>query len=647
VWLDGAKKEGLPNGTYGTSIDIFKAMNPSEFILVAWEQNGIPLSPDHGFPLRIVVPGSVGGRCVKWLEHITVTDRPSENFYHFHDNRILPSHVDAALAASEGWFYREEYLYNELNVNSSIVYPAHGETIQAMEAGVYTMKGFAYSGGGRKITRVEVSFDLGESWQLCTLQYPEERYSSAPRYGKYFCWMFWEFTIDKRDLMAFAKQGRDIRCRAWDVSNNTQPSRITWNLLGMGNNCEYTVKMNIRKEFGMKLLEFVHPVSEGSTRTGWMKMPEPAETVAEPVKRTKKKSKPAKQFTLKDVEQHNSEDSAWIIVNNRVYDTTAYLGDHPGGAESIIMNAGVDSTDDFLAIHSEKAKERLEDFYIGDLVEKVSTPEASKAVRAKRTDLVALTTKKWQEFELIGRKEVSHDTRLFTFKLQTPEHRLGLPTGYHMFTKGTVDGKSVIRAYTPVSSEDDLGVFVLCIKVYFDGVHPNFPDGGKMSQYMEQMKIGEKLKVKGPVGHFEYKGRGQIVKKGKEHFAKSIGMICGGTGVTPAYQVIQAIYKDKGDKTEISLLYANKTEDDILMREELDRMASERDNISVWYTVSAAPKRWRYSTGLVTKRMIGEHIPAPADDCFVGMCGPPQMMSDCCVPNLTKLGHREQQMVFF
>jgi DMSO/TMAO reductase YedYZ molybdopterin-dependent catalytic subunit len=76
--------------------------------MVAFEQNGEPLQPDHGFPLRLIIPGWIGGRMVKWLSEIRVSATPSENHYHFNDNRILPPEVDAERATAENWWTRPE-----------------------------------------------------------------------------------------------------------------------------------------------------------------------------------------------------------------------------------------------------------------------------------------------------------------------------------------------------------------------------------------------------------------------------------------------------------------------------------------------------------------------------------------------------------
>ena len=77
-------------------------MDRAEDVILAYQQNGKYLEPDHGFPIRLIIPGYIGGRMVKWLNKIVVTSQESGNYYHFHDNRVLPSHVDAETAKAEG-----------------------------------------------------------------------------------------------------------------------------------------------------------------------------------------------------------------------------------------------------------------------------------------------------------------------------------------------------------------------------------------------------------------------------------------------------------------------------------------------------------------------------------------------------------------
>eukprot|EP00730_Choanoeca_flexa_P012578 TRINITY_DN4412_c0_g1_i1.p1 TRINITY_DN4412_c0_g1~~TRINITY_DN4412_c0_g1_i1.p1 ORF type:complete len:325 (+),score=73.59 TRINITY_DN4412_c0_g1_i1:34-1008(+) len=246
-------------------------------------------------------------------------------------------------------------------------------------------------------------------------------------------------------------------------------------------------------------------------------------------------------------------------------------------------------------------------------------------------------------FKLIKREELSHDTRLFRFALQSDKHVLGLPVGKHMNFSAKVDGKLVVRSYTPVSSDDDIGYFDLVIKVYRPAP-PKFPEGGKLSQYFDDMKIGDTIDVVGPKGHIEYKSPGVLNLAGKTKKdptrslnVKHIGMMAGGTGITPCLQLIRDILKHASDNTKVSLIFANKTEEDILLRKELDEAAKD-PRFHVWYTLDSAPAGWKYSEGFITEDMIKEHLPAAGPDAHVLMCGPPPMIKFACIPNLEKLG---------
>jgi nitrate reductase (NAD(P)H) len=79
-----------PHGQYGTSVKLNWVMDYNRGIMLAHKMNGEPLRPDHGRPLRAVIPGQIGGRSVKWLKKLIITDAPSTNWYHLYDNRVLP-----------------------------------------------------------------------------------------------------------------------------------------------------------------------------------------------------------------------------------------------------------------------------------------------------------------------------------------------------------------------------------------------------------------------------------------------------------------------------------------------------------------------------------------------------------------------------
>lgn len=658
VHLEGVQSEDLPNGLYATSIDILTATNPFDHVLLAWNQNGVELHPDHGFPLRAIVPGFVGGRSVKWLQRVTVSATSSDNFYHFHDNRIMPPFVDAERATDEGWWFREEFVYNQLNVNSTIVHPTHEQTlILSSQNESLTVKGFGLSGGGRKVTRVEVTLDKGRNWRLCNLSYPEEKYSATPTYGRYYCWMFFEIKISMRELFEVARSGGEIRSRAWDSSSNVQPLEHTWNVLGHGNNTQFRLKLEIVHTNEGEAVKFIHPVATADLETGWMHTDkreteprEEREPFVENVSESSATGEDEMIFDEAEVAKHSSADDCWIVVNDGVYDVTSYLMEHPGGAESILLNGGMDATEDFIAIHSDKATKQLEDFRIGSL-RKMDSPVASAKPSLplksrKQASRIALDPSKWIDFELIERVDVNWNTRLYTFALQSPEHTLGLPVGYHVFVKATVNGQKLIRSFTPVSSEKDKGRVVFCVKTYFANANPEFPDGGKMSQHFERLKIGEMIAIRGPLGHVEYTGPGDIIIHGERRRVSKLGMICGGTGITPAFQIIKSIYDNPNDQTEIKLVYANNKEEDILMKDELLAM-SERENIYVWFTVATAGNEWTMSKGHVTRGMIAKHIPQPSKDTVIGLCGPPPMITKACLPILANLNHDRKNIAIF
>ena len=97
---------------------------------LSYAQNMSPLMPDHGFPLRVIIPGFIGGRMVKWLTRINIIPNESTNHYHYHDNRVLPPQVTSyEQSIAEEWWYKPEYIFNELNINSAIASPDHAQEI--------------------------------------------------------------------------------------------------------------------------------------------------------------------------------------------------------------------------------------------------------------------------------------------------------------------------------------------------------------------------------------------------------------------------------------------------------------------------------------------------------------------------------------
>ena len=135
---------------------------------------------------------------------------------------------------------------------------------------------------------------------------------------------------------------------------------------------------------------------------------------------------------------------------------------------------------------------------------------------------------------------------------------------------------------------------------------------GNISKYISLLKIGDNIRVKGPKGQFTY----------APTLSRALGMIAGGTGITPMLQIIRASLKNSSDKTQLSLIYANVNPEDILLKKELDELAAKHsDRFTVYYVLNNAPEGWTGGVGFVSKEQIEKYLPKTSDDIKVLMCG--------------------------
>jgi nitrate reductase (NAD(P)H) len=264
---------------------------------------------------------------------------------------------------------------------------------------------------------------------------------------------------------------------------------------------------------------------------------------------------------------------------------------------------------------------------------------------------IALDPKKWIPLVCDAKVPLSHDTILLRLKLESEGHQCGLPVGYHLYLRGDRNGKKVMRAYTPSSLNGTLGAVEFVIKIYFPNDHPNFPEGGQLTQYLNAVNVGDVVEVKGPMGHIKYAGCGRLLVDKNEHIIDKMTMIGGGTGVAPMLQMIVAVLANPADKTQIKFLFANKTTKDILLKYTLDRLQRENpDRFSVHYTVSKGDEHWPGSIGRVNKKMIEDYC-FPAHDSRAQsktvalLCGPPSLEEDTCIPALKELGYENENII--
>ncbi|KAF2793453.1 nitrate reductase [Melanomma pulvis-pyrius CBS 109.77] len=673
VCMEGADK--LPNGFYGTSVKLNWVMDPNRGIMLAHKMNGVSLMPDHGKPLRAVIPGQIGGRSVKWLKKLTLTAEPSDNWYHIYDNRVLPTMVDPDESArNPAWWKDDRYAIYDLSPNAAIAQPAHQEQLVLAEAPeMYTARGYAYSGGGRRITRAEVSIDKGKTWRLAHIEYAEDRYRDFEDKQLFggrldmdwretcFCWCFWSLDIPVKEL----EDANDILVRAMDESMNIMPRDMYWSVLGMMNNPWFRVA--IHNESGS--LRFEHPTQPALMPGGWMERVKKAggnltngqwgekiegeqteAVVVEPPKEIKMtKDGINQEITIDDLRKHDTAANPWFVVNGEVYDGTAFLEGHPGGATSITSAAGLDSTDEFMAIHSETAKAMMPTYHIGSLDEVSRRILADGEPQNESTEPrpVFLDTRVWNKALLHKKVAVSWDTRIFTFKLEHDEQPLGLPTGQHLMIRlrDPVTREAIIRSYTPVSQTTKKGYCDVLVKIYFDTKEQA---GGKMTKSLDAIPVGHFVEFKGPIGKFEYISRGLCSINGHKRNVKRFFMICGGSGITPIFQVLRAVMQDKEDPTTCVVLDGNRLIEDILCKEDLDIFARDNvDRCKLLYTLTKGPEDWQGLRGRIGAPLLLEHCTrsAPGEG-LVLICGP-EALEKSVHKALNEQGWPDEDLLFF
>lgn len=229
----------------------------------------------------------------------------------------------------------------------------------------------------------------------------------------------------------------------------------------------------------------------------------------------------------------------------------------------------------------------------------------------------------YKPFPLVTKTILTKDTAIYRFGLPKENDVLGLPIGQHISIKAAIDSddaeksRTVVRSYTPISLDQEAhGFFDLLVKSY---------PTGTISRMFGELKIGDEINVTGPQGYYDYKPNCRV----------KIGMIAGGTGITPMYQIIRAIYLDENDKTEVHLIFASCCEEELFMKNEIEKMRAERPGqFHVYYMVESTERPdWEGGIGYVTKEIMEEYLPAPEPESKgkvqLLLCGPPRMVSSC------------------
>lgn len=144
-----------------------------------------------------------------------------------------------------------------------------------------------------------------------------------------------------------------------------------------------------------------------------------------------------------------------------------------------------------------------------------------------------------------------------------------------------------------------------------------YPDG-PMSTHLHNMAVGQRLDIKGPLPKYSW----------EQNKHDHIALIAGGTGVTPMYQLCRAIFNNPNDKTKVTLIFGNVSEEDILLKKEFAELENTYpQRFRAFYTLDKAPKGWAGNSGFITKELLKQVLPEPKNENIkLFVCGPPGLM---------------------
>ncbi|CCK71412.1 cytochrome-b5 reductase KNAG_0G03550 [Huiozyma naganishii CBS 8797] len=230
----------------------------------------------------------------------------------------------------------------------------------------------------------------------------------------------------------------------------------------------------------------------------------------------------------------------------------------------------------------------------------------------------SLFTDRWTALELVDQTLISKNAAIYRFKLKTHLESLDIPAGHHVAVRIPIGGKDEIRFYNPINPKIDQGHLDIIVKSYQDG---------KVSKYFAGLQPGATVDFKGPIGIMNY----------APNSSKEFGMVVAGSGITPALQILNEIVTVPEDLTKVSLIYANDTENDILLKDELDEMAEKYPYFQIHYVVRNPSEQWTGDTGVVTKEQLEKYLPVATDENRLMICGP-EVMKDMVLRHAVALG---------
>lgn len=253
---------------------------------------------------------------------------------------------------------------------------------------------------------------------------------------------------------------------------------------------------------------------------------------------------------------------------------------------------------------------------------------------------------RYSQAKLVKKQTVSEDVNRYTFKLPSSAGKFGLEIGQHVQIGFHFADRILLRPLTPVrpifDSEYD-GTFDLVVKTHY--ADSNQP-GGTLTNILDSLRMGEEIEIKGPSGSIRYQGGGAFNIDERQYKFDRLLFIVGGTGVLPGFQVLARVLRST-DEAKIKFIDVNKSEDDILLRTELDEFSRDYpDQVQITHLLSRPSKKWQGEKGHLDKEKILRYGYEPDEKTGAFVCGPPALIEQTVMPTLTEWGYDHQTNLF-
>ncbi|XP_015425774.1 PREDICTED: cytochrome b5 reductase 4 [Myotis davidii] len=368
------------------------------------------------------------------------------------------------------------------------------------------------------------------------------------------------------------------------------------------------------------------------------------------------------EVTEEELKKHNKKDDCWICIRGFVYNVSPYMEYHPGGEDELMKAAGSDGTDLFDQVHRwVNYESMLKECLVGRMAVKPAVPkdyheekkvlnELSHAIQEDfsvrvvanvgKIEIVlkkkentsweclghplenhnSLIPKKdtglyYRKCQLISKEDATHDTKLFYLMLPPSTH-LQVPIGQHVYLKLTIAGTEIVKPYTPVSASllSEFKEPVIPNNKYIYFLIKIYP-AGLFTPELDHLQIGDFVSVSNPEGNFKISQCQEL---------EDLFLLAAGTGFTPMVKILNYALTNISSLRKMKLMFFNKTEDDIIWRSQLEKLAFKDKRFDVEFVLSKPTSEWNGKKGHISLDLLSEFLKRSLDKSkvLICICGP-------------------------